>query len=232
MFTQKLHIFQKTFENMCVAIFHALWKLFFVICTIFCMRLIEITIRWVHSHRRVNRQIHHIFPNYHTHGILSNLPLVYIVSNIEVIRTIYRVCDNLGKYDVFGGLCDPLYMRRSHFYHTKLLTKVSDVRKVSATTIGYSNYKLSLKHRNLAEPVKIDVIFNQQPILDFDVNGLIFTVPQLTVAVNPVFSRFTIDWKSVVCSCKLKQFNVIRRDVIEDRILKMTSRGWICLDSS
>lgn len=106
---------------------------------------------------------------------------------------------------------------------------------------GYPVRRLVLTHAKLSRDLKIDVVFGLQPILDFDVNGLIFTIRegrrQLCESLNPVFLGLPVDWGRLDYLIAHRQFNVVARPTdpreqatIQARIEKMRARGWTVLD--
>lgn len=131
-----------------------------------------------------------------------------------------------------------------------LAQRLQKVRGVSRVAIietpmagGYQKYQLALTHVQLPQLVKVDIVFGLRPVLDFDVDGLVFTINeerrQLCAVPNPAFSYLSVEWGRLDGLIAHRQFHIVvdlgaleerAREVIRLRTEKMRGRGWVCLN--
>lgn len=102
---------------------------------------------------------------------------------------------------------------------------------------------LTLLHEHIPGRIKVDVVLDPEPKLDFDVNGLAFAVDpetgQLGTTPNPRLADLQVDLKAASAACAKRTFSIVRPSllgkgkegkVLAWRLRKMMKRGWTCLN--
>jgi len=130
----------------------------------------------------------------------------------------------------------------------QLTSRVGDIVRatplISQLVGGYTKYGLEIFHRRLGRQINVDVVFDLQPILDFDINGLIFqaragTGNRLCVAQNPMFRNLPIKWDGLPRLLARRQFHIVHPSfrsggyvdrTLRERLRKMQEYGWTCLN--